>query len=117
MGKQLGTLHTGHKSFYGSDYQAPGADYSRVPLLPISHTVFVCVCACVRGFLGLTVEEWSGLLGHPTGQHVVGQCQGRAGCLGASVLVLYFPEGCAPAVGGVWHKHIILLIIHSAEIF
>lgn len=70
---------------------------------------------CVRGFLGLTIEEWSGLLGHPAGQHIIGQWQDRAGCLGSPVLVLYLPEGCAPAVG-VWFKHIILLIVHTAAI-
>lgn len=63
----------------------------------------------------VAVEEWSGLLGHPAGQHIIGQWQDRAGCLGSPVLVLYLPEGCAPAVG-VWFKHIILLIVHTAAI-
>lgn len=67
------------------------------------------------GLSSLTVEEWSGLLCDSTGQHAVGRCQGRAGCLCGPVLTLYLPECGAPAAG-VWLEHIILLIVHTGAL-
>lgn len=56
IAKQLGTLHTDHKSHCDHDYQAPGVRSVQATLLPISHTKSHIIVWCFS-FITLVITH------------------------------------------------------------